>query len=104
MTGDAALPRALALDYTTAPLEPADRAMLDYAVKLTREPASMTRDDVERLRAAGFSDRAVLDVCQITCYYAYVNRLADGLGVDLEPWWSADELTITLEELQRRRG
>ncbi len=66
--------------------------MLDYADKLTREPWTMTRDDVERLRAEGFSDRAILDLNQVAGYYAYVNRLADGLGVELEGYWeTADE-------------
>ncbi len=62
--------------------------MLDYAVKLTREPWAMVEADVETLRAAGWSDAAILDVNQVTGYYAYVNRLADGLGVELEDFWS----------------
>ena len=64
--------------------------MLDYAVKLTREPWSMTRDDVEALRATGLTDRAILDVNQVTAYYAFVNRLADGLGVELEGFWEEE--------------
>ena len=62
--------------------------MLDYAVKLTREPWAMVEDDVRILRAAGWSDTAILDINQVTGYYAYVNRLADGLGVELEEFWS----------------
>ena len=58
--------------------------MLDFAVKLTREPRSMKRDDVEVLRAAGFSDEAIHDIVQITGLFAYYNRLADGLGIELE--------------------
>ena len=58
--------------------------MLRYAVKLTRTPAAMQRADVERLRAAGFSDLDVLHIAEVTAYYAYVNRIADGLGVELE--------------------
>ncbi len=61
--------------------------MLDYAVKLTRTPGAMAEPDIEALRAVGFNDRAVLDINQVTAYYGYVNRLADGLGVELEPWW-----------------
>lgn len=80
-----ALLGALATDYRTASLVPADRAMLDYAVKLTRSPSQISSDDVERLRQAGFDDRAIHDVCAITGYYAFVNRMADGLGVELEP-------------------
>ena len=44
----------------------------------------MNRDDVEALRRAGFADAAILDICQVAAYYAFVNRLADGLGVELE--------------------
>lgn len=62
--------------------------MLDYAAKLTKEPWAITAADVEALRRAGFSDAAILDICQITGYYAFVNRLADGLGVELEPYWA----------------
>ena len=58
--------------------------MLDYALKLTLEPWEMVREDIARLRGAGFSDAAILDIAQVTAYYAYVNRLADGLGVSLE--------------------
>lgn len=72
-------------DYQRAALSEADRRMLDFAVKLTREPRSMTREDVETLRAAGFSDTAIHDIVQITGFFAYYNRLADGLGIDPEP-------------------
>ena len=74
--------------YEAAPpvaeLSPADRAMLDFAVKLTREPRGMTRDDIDLLRAAGFTDTAIHDIVQITGLFAYYNRLADGLGIEPE--------------------
>jgi len=76
---------ALSSDYRTAPLAPADRTMLDYAMKLTSTPADVGAGDIERLRQAGFDDRAIHDICAITAYYAFVNRIADGLGVELEP-------------------
>ena len=75
-------------DYTRAALSPTDRALLDYAVKLTREPWAMTPEDISNLRAAGLSDAAILDLNLVASYYAFVNRLADGLGVELEPRWS----------------
>ncbi len=62
----------------------ADGAMLDFAVKLAREPRSMTRDDVAALRAAGFGDTAIHDIVQVTGFFCYYNRLADGLGIDPE--------------------
>ena len=63
---------------------PADRALLEYADKLTRTPGAITATDVERLRVAGFDDRAIHDVCSVVAYFAFVNRIADGLGVELE--------------------
>ena len=62
--------------------------MLTYAVKLTLEPWRMVEADVLALRGAGFSDADILDINQVTGYYAYVNRLADGLGVELEDFWA----------------
>jgi alkylhydroperoxidase family enzyme len=58
--------------------------MLDYVVKLTKEPSSMVEADIQTLRYEGFSDVGILDIVQVAGYYAYVNRLADGLGVELE--------------------
>ncbi len=102
--GSGDLARALARDPLGAPLEAADRAMLDYAIKLTRAPASVSGDDVERLRSGGFSDAAILDICQVVAYYNYVNRLADGLGVELEPEWDEGSMTLSTEEFRRRKG
>lgn len=65
--------------------------MLDYVAKLTREPAAMERSDVEHLRRAGFGDAAILDINQVAGYYAFVNRLADGLGIEIEPWKTRGE-------------
>jgi uncharacterized peroxidase-related enzyme len=59
--------------------------MLDYAVKLTREPWTMSESDVARLRAVGFTDADILDIAQIVAYFAYANRIADGLGIRVEP-------------------
>jgi len=58
--------------------------MLEYVEKLTLHPARMRREDVEVLRRAGFSDLDVLEIAEVAAYYAYVNRIADGLGVTLE--------------------
>ena len=77
--------------------------MLDYAVKLTRDPGGMTADDVDALRAAGFGNREILDICQIVAYYSYVNRLADGLGVELEAEWRDGELTLPRQEFDALR-
>ncbi len=58
--------------------------MLDYAAKLTRTPGAMEEDDVQSLRRVGFADADILGIVEVVGYYAYVNRLADGLGVDVE--------------------
>lgn len=79
-----ALVSVLAHDYREAILATSDRAMLDYAVKLARSPGAIVQDDVERLRQAGFDDRAIHDICAIAAYFGFVNRMALGLGVELE--------------------
>ena len=61
--------------------------MLSYVVKLSLEPSNMEESDVQGLRDAGFSNAGILDIVHVTGYYAYVNRLADGLGVELETFW-----------------
>lgn len=71
--------------------------MLDYAVKLTLRPWEMEEEDVLALRRAGFDDTAILDINQVTGYFAYVNRLADGLGVALESIWD-DGVRESMEE------
>ena len=60
--------------------------MLEYAEKLTITPWGVAESDVIALRKAGFDDRDILDICEVASYYAYVNRIADGLGVQLENW------------------
>ncbi len=64
---------------------------MDYAVRLTREPWTITAEDIATLRAAGWSDFAILDLNLVASYFAFVNRLADGLGVPLEPRWGQQE-------------
>lgn len=87
LINDDRLVEALKSDFRKAQLSLSDRAMLDYAAKLTLEPHKMTQRDVQKLKDAGFSDSAILDINQVAAYYAYVNRLADGLGVQLEDFW-----------------
>ncbi|MFK7741824.1 MAG: peroxidase [Planctomycetota bacterium] len=58
--------------------------MLRYAHKLTVTPAEMKPADVNALRTAGFADADILELCEVVAYYAYANRIADGLGVSLE--------------------
>ena len=71
----------MARDYTQAQLDDADRAMLDYTAKLTLHPARVTSEDLDRLRAVGFTDQAILQINLIASWFSYINRVADGLGV-----------------------
>ncbi len=82
--------QAVKTDYRKGPLTPADRAMLDYAIKLTRTPAKMSEGDVTALREAGFDDDGIHEIAQITALFNYYNRIADGLGIDDEPEWEAE--------------
>ncbi len=74
-------------DWRTARLDERRTAILEYAEKLTVSPSAMDEQDVAALRKAGLSDRDILDVCEVVAYYAYVNRIADGLGVAVEDWF-----------------
>ncbi len=62
-------------------------ALCRYAVKLTLTPHAMERDDIEHLRQTGLDDRGIVDANQIVSYLNYVNRVADGLGIELEQSW-----------------
>jgi uncharacterized peroxidase-related enzyme len=64
--------------------------MLEFAIKLTVQPGEMVEADLDPLRDAGFSDRDILDIVEVTSYYAYANRVADGLGLQPEAWISDD--------------
>ncbi len=81
MTLDDALVAALESDYTQAPISPADRVMLDYVVQLTRDATGIGRSHHAALRAAGFDDRAILQITLIASWFNYINRVADALGV-----------------------
>jgi uncharacterized peroxidase-related enzyme len=81
VTNDEALVAAVRRDWRQAPIEPREREMLAYVEKLTLEPASVGRGDVDRLRSAGFDDLAVLQIALIASFFNYFNRMADGLGV-----------------------
>jgi hypothetical protein len=78
--------RKVEQDWSAGDISPQRVAMLGYAVKLTRTPADITKHDVASVRATGFSNRDIADIAEVIGYYAYVNRIADGLGVEPEAW------------------
>lgn len=84
MSLDKELVEALKRDWRTANLDEKDRAMLSYVEKLTMNPVSVWRDDMDALRTAGFDETAILQITLIASFFNYINRVADGLGVGWE--------------------
>ena len=68
-------------NYRYAQLEPQDRAMLDFAVKLTKTPDQCGEGDLEPLREAGFSDEDILHIAELTAIFNFNGRIANGLGL-----------------------
>ena len=80
------LKNQLVTDFRSADISDLDKAILNYAAKLTKEPASITKQDVSNFRTkhSELTDHMLHDIVQVVSYFNYVNRLADGLGVELE--------------------
>ena len=70
----------MAGDIDALPLEPKEREAVRYAKKLTENPSAMTEADIARLREAGYSDGEILEINQVSAYFAYANRTVLGLG------------------------
>jgi uncharacterized peroxidase-related enzyme len=81
---DEELVQSLRDNFRTAPIGHRDRAMLEYAVKLTQDATKISREDHEKLRAVGFDDRGILQITLIAALFNYINRVADALGVGRE--------------------
>ena len=84
MTVDEELVEALCRDYKTAPITAGERVMVEYVVQLTKDATKITRQHHEQLRAAGFDDKAILQITLIASWFNYINRVADALGVGRE--------------------
>ena len=91
--------RRLVFDYREADLCLEDRALCDYAVKLSLAPGEANEADVRHLREFGFTDEQITVATQVVGYFNYINRVADGLGVDNEPW-----MEPSAEEWKQRKG
>jgi len=83
---DDALADAIEADFEFADISDKRKTMLRYAMKLTKTPAAVDESDIELLRGQDFSDTDILHIAEVTAYYAYANRIADGLGIPLEDW------------------
>jgi uncharacterized peroxidase-related enzyme len=73
-------------DYRECGFGLVDQAMCAYAVKLTLTPGEVGQSDVDELREVGLSDEQITVAVQVISYFNYINRVADGLGVDQEAW------------------
>ena len=76
-------------DYREADLSLRERALCDFAVKLTHAAAQIEQTDIDTLRAVGLSDTDVSDAIQVIGYFNYITRVADGVGIDDEPEWAS---------------
>jgi uncharacterized peroxidase-related enzyme len=74
-------------DYRKANLPPRERALCDFAVKLTTLAAEVDDADIDALQAEGLTDTDVSDAIQVIAYFNYVTRVADGVGIEDEPEW-----------------
>ena len=81
MTLDQELVAALEDDYRNAPISEQEKVMLDYVVQITRDATRISPADHDRLRAAGFDDKGILQITLIASWFNYINRVADALGV-----------------------
>lgn len=79
------------LDYRKARLNAVQMALCDYAIKLTITPGEMGESDIVRLREFNWTDEQVHLATQVIAYFNYINRIADGLGVDNEVWMERDD-------------
>ena len=83
LSGDPALGELMVMNYRAARLSPRERAMLDFAVKLTAEPWSVEDEDRAALRRAGFSDRDIWDIAAVAGFFNMSNRIAS--ATDMRP-------------------
>ena len=89
LSGDAQLGEMMVMNYRVAELDRRQRAMLDFAWKLTLTPHDIGDDDRHGLRAAGFTDQDIFDICDTAAFFNYTNRMAHGLDMMPNPEYHA---------------
>jgi uncharacterized peroxidase-related enzyme len=77
-------------DYRQADLDPRARALCDFACLLTNRPATVSQADVDALREHGLTDAGIHDAIQVVSFFNYINRIADGVGIEDEPEWAEE--------------
>ena len=95
---DSALIQAIKTDGRAASIDEPTRALLTYAEKLTLSPGKMTQADVDLLRAQAFTDRDITDAAHNIAFFSYINRMGEGLGVEVEPFMAQGGESVTPEE------
>ncbi|MCV0394235.1 MAG: peroxidase-related enzyme [Rhizobiaceae bacterium] len=83
LSGDPELGEMMVMNYRVAELSPRQKAMLDFAVKLTETPHKIEEHDREALRAQGFNDRDIWDIGAVAAFFNMSNRVAS--AVDMRP-------------------
>ena len=73
-------------DWRQMDLTEAERAMLEWVEKLTVAPSTCVEEDIEAMRAVGWTDRDVLDIAQVCAYFNMRVRIVDGLGLEVDEW------------------
>lgn len=91
LSGDPQLGEMMVMNYRVAELEPRQRAMLDYAWKLTESPHDIAEQDRQALRGAGFTDADIFDITDTAAFFNYTNRMAHGLDMMPNPDYHAME-------------
>ena len=81
LTGDPVLAETIAANYRHAGLEPRQRAMLDFAVKMTKASATIEEADRQALRDAGFTDRAIWDIAEVAAFFNMTNRMSSAVAM-----------------------
>jgi len=95
-------------DYRAAAIEPEMKQLLSFAENMARDASQTTPEDIESVRSAGFSDRAILDAAHVTGFFSYMNRVVQALGADtkgatLTPAKSSDaNLCLTIAPTARQ--
>lgn len=89
LSGDPALGEAMVMNYRAAPLDARQRAMLDFAAKITRESAAIEEDDRSHLRSVGFCDRDIWDIANVAGFFNMTNRVASATGMQPNPEYHA---------------
>jgi uncharacterized peroxidase-related enzyme len=87
---------AFTVDFRCADIDEATKAMLEFAVKVTKSASTVTPADLEHLRSYGFTDEALFAVVEVVGFFCYVNRIADAFGIELDAFLEERRASLRL--------